>query len=70
MEADERQIEAYLESMAGQFVSGREIARRAGGKSRFEEDPNWAAPALRELVEKGIIEMDPTGHYRLCVRGY
>src|SRR5438309_8642027 len=65
MEADEKHIHSYLKSLRGQYISGREIARRACGKSRFHEDPNWASAFLIQLVDKGIIESDSTGHYRV-----
>src|SRR5215831_19037053 len=65
MDADERDICIYLKSWPGQFVSGREISRRAGGKRRYREDPNWAAPALSRLVERQFVESDTTGHFRL-----
>lgn len=65
MDADERDICIYLKSWLGQFVSGREIARRAGGKWRYRQEPEWAMPVLGRLVERGIIETDSTGHYRL-----
>ncbi len=65
MDADERDICNYLKAWPGQFVSGREVSRRASGKRRFREEPNWAPPVLSRLVEKGIIESDSTGHYRL-----
>src|SRR5258708_1886298 len=67
MQADETQIQLYLKSFRGQFVSVREIARRAGGKRRFQKDPNWAGPPLHALVDKGIVESDSTGHYRLVI---
>src|SRR3974390_2057690 len=65
MDADERDICNYLKSWPGQFVSGREIARRASGKFRFRQDPDWASVAIGRLVERNIIESDSTGHYRL-----
>ena len=65
MDDDEKEICTYLKTWAGQFVSGREIARRAGGKWRFRDNPNWATPILLRLVEKGILESDSTGYYRL-----
>ena len=68
MDADEKEICMYLKSWPGQFISGREISRRAGGKWRFREDPEWAGPALTRLAEKGIIESDTTGHYRLVAK--
>jgi hypothetical protein len=66
MEADERLIKLYLKSLPGQFISGREIARRAAGKARFRDEPDWAAPVLKEMEEKGKIEKDAAGHY--CLR--
>jgi hypothetical protein len=65
MEADEKLIQLYLKSLPGQFVSGREIARRAAGKSRFREEPGWATPILTEMEKKGKLEKDAAGHYRL-----
>jgi hypothetical protein len=68
MDADEREICLYLKGFPGQFVSYAEISRRAGGKRRFRHEPEWASPVLSRLVEKGIIESDSTGHYRLKTR--
>lgn len=65
MDADEQAICQYLKSWQGQFVSGREISRRAAGKRRFRADPEWSAAVLARLVDKGIVESDSTGHYRL-----
>ena len=69
MDADEKDICIYLKGYPGQFVSGREIARRAGGKWRFRRDPNWAAPILQRLVEKNFLESDASGYYRLLRTG-
>jgi hypothetical protein len=68
MELEEKEICTYLKSLRGQFISGREIARRAGGKWRHRDDPNWAVPFLGQLVEKKVIESDSTGHFRLIIR--
>jgi hypothetical protein len=65
MDTDEQLIAAYLKSWRGQFVSGREICRRAASKKRYQKNPSWAVPVLTRLVEKGILESDATGHYRL-----
>jgi CheY-like chemotaxis protein len=46
-------------------MSQAEIARRAGGKRRFEGDSRWAVRVLPRLVESGIVESDSNGHYRL-----
>jgi DNA-binding PadR family transcriptional regulator len=68
MDEDEKEIYTYLKTWSGQFVSGREIARRAGGKWRYRDNPNWATPILLRLVEKGLLESDSTGYYRLKPR--
>ena len=68
MEQEEKEIIAYLKSVPGQFISGREIARRAGGKCRHRDEPKWAAPFHQQLLEKKIDESDSTGHYRLIVK--
>jgi len=68
MDADEKDVYNYMKSCSGQFVSGREVARRAGGKWRFRDDPNWAAPILLRFVEKAILDSDAAGYYRLLPR--
>ena len=68
MDQDEKDICNYLKTCSGQFVSAREIARRAGGKWRFREDPHWATPVLVRLAEKEIVESDAAGYYRLKAR--
>jgi hypothetical protein len=68
MDTEEREICAYLKSLPGQFISGREIARRAGGKSRHQKNPFWATAFLAHLVEKKVLEKDATGHYRLVAK--
>jgi hypothetical protein len=65
MDADEKEICDFLRSWPGQFVSHREICKRAGGKWRYREDPKWAVPILTRMVEKGILESDASGHFRL-----
>ena len=65
MDADERDICLYLKGFPGQFVSFAEVSRRAGGKRRYRVEPEWATTVLARLVEKGVIESDSTGHYRL-----
>jgi hypothetical protein len=67
MDSDERAICDYLKSWPKTFVAAREIARRAGGKRRFREEPQWAYPVITRLVEQGHVEADGLGHYRLTV---
>jgi len=65
---EEREICAYLKSMPSVYVSGREIARRAGGKWRYRENPHWAVPIIAQLMEKKVIETDSAHNYRLIVK--
>jgi hypothetical protein len=65
MDADEREVYFYLKAFRKEFISAREICRRAGGKKRFKYDVDWAKPALTRMVESGILETDPSGHYRI-----
>jgi hypothetical protein len=65
MDADEREICEYLKAYSGQYISSKEICKRAGGKWRSREDPHWAIPILMRLVEQQILESDSNGHYRL-----
>jgi len=65
MDYDERSIRVFLRSYPGQFVSARVISRRLGGKRRFHDDPLWVMPFLNRLMDKGLVETDDQGHYRL-----
>lgn len=65
MDAAEREIFQFLKSWGGEFVNGREVARRAAGKKKFHDDPDWAKPLLTRMVERGILEDDMLGRYRI-----
>jgi hypothetical protein len=65
MDADEREIFRFLKSWGGQFVSAHEVSRRAGGKRRFQEEPDWARLVLLRMAGRGILESDATGHFRI-----
>ena len=65
MDAEEREIYYYLKSWKDHYIAAREIARRAGGKRRFHYEPDWAKPVLTRMVERGILETDPAGHFRI-----
>jgi len=69
MDADERDIVTYLKAWPGLFVSGREIARRAASRKRFDKEPHWAVPVLARLVDTGVLESDSTAHFRLLPEG-
>jgi hypothetical protein len=68
MDADEKEICDFLKSWPGQFVSPREICKRAGGKWKFREDEKWAIPILLRMVGKSLLEADASGHVRLQVK--
>ena len=65
MDADEQAICDYLKSWPRQFISAKEICRRADGKQRFRDEPDWAIRVLLRMAEKGFVESDAAGHYRL-----
>ena len=65
MDADEREIYQFLKSWGSQFVAAREICRRAGSKQHFQEEPDWAKPVLLRMVERGVLESNATGHFRI-----
>lgn len=65
MDADEREIINYLQTWGASFVNAKEIARRASTKRRFADEPDWAKPVLVRLLEKGLLEADASGRYRL-----
>jgi hypothetical protein len=65
MDVDQTEICQFIKSWPEQFVSGKEICRRAGGKWRFREDAGWALPILKRMEESGIIESDIAGRFRL-----
>jgi hypothetical protein len=64
MDADEKEIFQYLKTWGGNFINAMEICRRAD-KRRFHEDPNWAKQPLVRMAERGILESDISGRYRI-----
>jgi len=64
LNAEALDIIAYLKTAPNKFVSILEISRRAGGRRRFEESPNWAKHLVAPLMEAGFLEMNARGHYR------
>lgn len=65
MDADEQMIYDYLLTYGEEWVSAREISRRAGGRKRYAEDNNWARPVLFRLRSARILEADQGGRYRI-----
>ena len=68
--SDERDIFQFLKTWGAMFISASEISRRAGGKKRAHDEPQWAKPILMSMAERGILEADIQGRYRIKpVRG-
>ena len=65
MDIEEREIFLFLKTYGADFVAAREICRRAGGRKRYHEDHDWAKPILQRMIERGILEMNPEGQYRV-----
>ncbi len=65
MDADERDIFQFLKTWGDQYTAAREIARRAANKKKYYDDPEWAKPVLRRMEERGILESDVQGRYRI-----
>lgn len=65
MDADEREVVQFLQTWGASFVNAKEVARRASTKKRFNQEPDWAKPVLVRLVEKGLLESDVSGRYRI-----
>ena len=65
MDADEKEIFRYLRAEPACFMPAAFICRHAGGKRRHRESPDWAKPVLLRMLERGILEMDASGSYRL-----
>ena len=65
MDSDERDIFQYLKTWGKEYVGVKEICRRAGSKKRYHDDPNWAIPLLVIMTERGDLERDSAGRYRV-----
>lgn len=65
LSAEAAEIIAYLKTAHGKFVSLAEISRKAGGRRRFEELPNWAKNLMPLMMDAGIVEVNARGHYRV-----
>jgi hypothetical protein len=65
LSSDEQGILDYLKAWPDAFVSAKEIARKVGGKERFNEDRGWALSILGQMLRYGMVETDGFGGYRL-----
>ena len=65
MEANEREIYNFLQTWGNDFISAKEVCRRATTKKRFHEDPDWAKQVLLRMTERSILESDAQAKYRI-----
>ena len=65
MDADEREVYYLLKGHLDEFIPANSICRQAGGKHKFRESADWAKPVLLRMLERGIVELDTNGAYRL-----
>ena len=65
LSAEEKLILEYLKPLGKAFASAKEVCRRAAGKSQFNTDPVWAKKHLKRLENRGLLETNPLGHYRI-----
>jgi len=65
MDTDEREIFQFLKTWGSDYTNAVEICRRAGSKKKFHDDPNWAKAILMRMEERGILESDVQGRYRI-----
>ncbi|HEV2452890.1 MAG TPA: hypothetical protein VGY98_01425 [Verrucomicrobiae bacterium] len=68
MDIEEREIYLFLKTYGTTHVAAREICRRAGGRRRYDEDHEWAKPILSRMMERGILETNSEGQYRIKPR--
>ena len=67
LNAETLEVLEYLKSTPGQFVPFIEISRRAGGRQRFKDNPQWPKACLSNLVEADLVEVNEHGRYRAKV---
>ena len=65
MDSEEQEIFFFLKTWGEEFVSAKEIARRASGKQKFYKNPEWAKPLLMRMQERGILESDTQNRFRI-----
>src|SRR4051812_42498317 len=65
LSADELQILDYLRGWNEKFITMMEICRRAGGRRKYEDTPDWAKNLMSRLVEGGMVQVNERGHYRI-----
>jgi hypothetical protein len=64
--AEQQQVLNFLRSSRTTAFSAMEVARKAGTRKQFEEDPRWAVECLRYLLDMKLIERDEQGRYKMA----
>lgn len=64
METEAQQILDYLKGRPGRFLSVKEISAFVPSPLLESKGPLWAAPYLKSLVHKEMIEANEMNHYR------
>ncbi len=62
---EELMILSFLKTNPEEFFSGGEVCRKAGNKKLAAKNPRWALTYLIALRDKGLVEADANGHYRV-----
>lgn len=65
MTHEELAILNFLRANPQGYTARREIARKAMGRSPFEENPHWVDAPLSGLVDQQLLEQNESGHYRI-----
>ena len=65
MDTEERDIFQFLKTWGDEFTNPKEVCRRAASKKKFHDDPDWARPILARMADRGILESDIQGRYRI-----
>ena len=63
--SDEKCVLQYLRNYRDAFITESEIARHAGGHTRFKQDEHWAYSPLARLLELRLVDTDGIGRYHM-----
>jgi hypothetical protein len=65
MTGEEEEILGYLRSQPKVYYSIREVSRFICGRRRYcGRELEWAAPFLKDLLGKDLVEANSMNHYR------
>jgi hypothetical protein len=65
MDSEEQEIFYFLKTWGDEFISAKEISRRASNKTKYFKNPDWAKPLLMRMQERGVLESDSQGRFRI-----